>query len=304
MKQVQLKSYIKNTASDKIFYTIVNIIMLFALLTVLIPIINVISNSISEPTAVLQGKVFLLPEGFSLAGYKAVFADSRIISGYANTIFYTAVYTVLGVAVTILCAYPLSRPDLKGRNVLMFMVTFTMLFSGGIIPSYLLVRDLHLIDNRWSIILPGLINAYNIIVARTFFQTSIPSELLDASKVDGCSNTRFVVSIVLPLSKAIIAVLALYFAVAQWNSWFSAYLYLSEPKKYPLQLVLKEVLLANSMAAQGETINTGAENQQMDALSEIIKYSAIMVSCLPVWCAYPFVQKYFMKGVMIGAIKG
>ena len=299
-----LKTYKRSTMSDKIFYTIVNIIMLFFLLTVLIPIVNVISNSISEPTAVLQGRVFLLPEGFSLAGYKAVFADNRIITGYANTILYTAAYTFLGVVVTILCAYPLSRPDLKGRNVLMFMVTFTMLFSGGIIPSYLLVRDLHLIDSRWSIILPGLINAYNIIVARTFFQTSIPTELLEAAKVEGCSNTKFVVSIVLPLSKAIIAVLALYFAVAQWNAWFNAYLYLSEPKKYPLQLVLKEILLANSMAAGGETFSTGAEDEKMDALSEIIKYSAIMVSCLPIWCAYPFVQKYFMKGVMIGAIKG
>lgn len=304
MKTSLLKASKRNTMGDNIFYIIVNIFMFVSLMTVVIPIMNVISNSISEPSAVLQGKVFLLPEGFSLAGYKAVFADNRIITGYGNTILYTALYTILGVVVTVLCAYPLSRPDLKGRNVLMFMVTFTMLFSGGIIPSYLLVRDLGLIDSRWSIILPGLINAYNIIVARTFFQTSIPSELLDAAKVDGCSNTRFVVSIVLPLSKAILAVLALYFGVAQWNAWFNAYLYLSEPEKYPLQLVLKEVLLANSMAAGGETFSTGSGEQQMDALSEIIKYSAIMVSCIPVWCIYPLVQKYFMKGVMIGAIKG
>lgn len=304
MKHGLLKAYKRSTTSDKIFYTIVNIIMLLMLLTVVIPIMNVISNSISEPTAVLQGKVFLLPEGFSLDGYKAVFADDKIITGYANTIFYTAVYTFLGVLVTILCAYPLSRTDLKGRNVLMFMVTFTMLFSGGIIPSYLLIRDLELIDSRWAIILPGLINAYNIIVARTFFQTSIPTELLEAAKVDGCGNTKFVVSIVLPLSKAIIAVLALYFAVAQWNAWFSAYLYLSDPVKYPLQLVLKEILFANSMAASGEIMVGGEEAEKMNALSEVLKYSAIMVSCIPIWCAYPFVQKYFMKGVMIGAIKG
>ena len=304
MKLGLLQAYKRSTTSDKIFYTVVNIIMLFALLTVIIPIMNVISNSISEPNAVLQGKVFLLPEGFSLDGYKAVFEDNRIITGYTNTIFYTAVYTFLGVFVTILCAYPLSRPDLKGRNVLMFMVTFTMLFSGGIIPNYLLVRDLELIDSRWAIILPGLINAYNIIVARTFFQTSIPAELLEAAKVDGCGNSRFVVSIVLPLSKAIIAVLALYFAVAQWNAWFNAYLYLSNPVKYPLQLVLKEILFANSMAASGEIMVGGEEAEKMNALSEVLKYSAIMVSCIPIWCAYPFVQKYFMKGVMIGAIKG
>lgn len=304
MKKDFFREFKRSSTSDKIFYSITNLIMLFALLTVVIPILNVISNSLSEPTAVLQGKVFLLPKGLSFEGYKAVFRDSKILSGYANAIFYTVAYTVLGVIVTILCAYPLSRSDLKGRNVLMFMVTFTMLFSGGIIPSYLLIRDLHLINNRWAIILPGLINAYNIIVARTFFQTSIPSELLEAAKVDGCGNTRFVVSIVLPLSKAIIAVLALYFAVAQWNAWFNAYLYLSDTQKYPLQLVLKEILLANSMAAGGESMGGGAEDAKMDALSEVIKYSAIMVSCVPIWCAYPFVQKYFMKGVMIGAIKG
>lgn len=300
-----IRTFRRSSLSDKIFYTIVDILMLAALMMVVIPIMNVISNSISEPSAVLQGKVSIFPKGLSLDGYKAVFADNKIISGYANTILYTVSSTVLGVIVTVLCAYPLSRKDLKGRNTIMFLVTFTMLFSGGIIPNYLLIRSLHLINSRLSLILPGLINAYNIIIARTFFQSSIPDSLLEAAEIDGCGNMRFFCTIVLPLSKAILAVLALYFAVANWNAWFNAYIYLSEPKKYPLQLVLKEILLANSMAAGGDTVGgADGDKAKMDALSEVIKYASIMVSCLPIWCAYPFVQKYFVKGVMIGSIKG
>lgn len=300
-----IRTFRRSSLSDKIFYTIVDILMLAALMMVVIPIMNVISNSISEPSAVLQGKVSIFPKGLSFDGYKAVFADNKIISGYANTILYTVSSTVLGVIVTVLCAYPLSRKDLKGRNTIMFLVTFTMLFSGGIIPNYLLIRSLHLINSRLSLILPGLINAYNIIIARTFFQSSIPDSLLEAAEIDGCGNMRFFCTIVLPLSKAIMAVLALYFAVANWNAWFNAYIYLSEPKKYPLQLVLKEILLANSMAAGGDTVGgADGDKAKMDALSEVIKYASIMVSCLPIWCAYPFVQKYFVKGVMIGSIKG
>ena len=300
-----IRTFRRSSLSDKIFYTIVDILMLAALMMVVIPIMNVISNSISEPSAVLQGKVSIFPKGLSFDGYKAVFADNKIISGYANTILYTVSSTVLGVIVTVLCAYPLSRKDLKGRNTIMFLVTFTMLFSGGIIPNYLLIRSLHLINSRLSLILPGLINDYNIIIARTFFQSSIPDSLLEAAEIDGCGNMRFFCTIVLPLSKAILAVLALYFAVANWNAWFNAYIYLSEPKKYPLQLVLKEILLANSMAAGGDTVGgADGDKAKMDALSEVIKYASIMVSCLPIWCAYPFVQKYFVKGVMIGSIKG
>ncbi len=300
-----IRTFRRSSFSDKIFYAIVDILMLAALMMVVIPIMNVISNSISEPSAVLQGKVSIFPKGLSFGGYKAVFADNKIISGYANTILYTVSSTVLGVIVTVLCAYPLSRKDLKGRNTIMFLVTFTMLFSGGIIPNYLLIRSLHLINSRLSLILPGLVNAYNIIIARTFFQSSIPDSLLEAAEIDGCGNIRFFCTIVLPLSKAILAVLALYFAVANWNAWFNAYIYLSEPKKYPLQLVLKEILLANSMAAGGDTVGgADGDKARMDALSEVIKYASIMVSCLPIWCAYPFVQKYFVKGVMIGSIKG
>lgn len=298
--KAKIKDYLRLSTSDKIFYAIVDISALIILIAVLIPLCNLISVSISEPTEVLKGKVFMLPKGFSLAGYNAILRNSNILTGYANTIFYTGTITVLAVIVNIMFAYPLSREDFVGKRIFMFLLTFTMLFSGGIVPTYILIKDLHMIDSRWAIILPSLLSAYNVIIARTFFQTTIPKELLEAAQIDGSGNIRFIVSIVLPLSKSIIAVLALYYGVAAWNSWFPAYLYLGDSSKYPLQLVLKEILFGNttSVAASG-----GGESQ-LDALSESIKYAGIMVASLPVWMVFPFVQKYFVKGVMIGSIKG
>ena len=299
------KKQISNiSASDRIFYIIVDIIMLLILLMVILPMLNVISSSISDPNAVMQGKVFLLPQGFSLAGYKAVLKDERIFSGYMNAFIYTGVTAFFGVITTVLCAYPLSRKDLVGRNKLMGLFTFAMLFSGGLIPSYLLIRDLGLIDNRLALILPGLVNVYNMIITRTFFQTTIPDDLLDAAKIDGCGNTRFVVKIVMPLSKSILAVIALYYVVENWNSWFKAYLYLNDKTKFPLQLVIREILFANITSMADGASAASNEGVKMDALSEVMKYSSIMVSCIPLWCIYPFVQKYFVKGVMIGSIKG
>lgn len=299
------KKQISNiSASDRIFYIIVDIIMLLILLMVILPMLNVISSSISDPNAVMQGKVFLLPKGFSLAGYKAVLKDERIFSGYMNALLYTGVTAFFGVITTVLCAYPLSRKDLVGRNKFMGLFTFAMLFSGGLIPSYLLIRDLGLIDNRLSLILPGLVNVYNMIITRTFFQTTIPDDLLDAAKIDGCGNTRFVIKIVMPLSKSILAVIALYYVVENWNSWFKAYLYLNDKTKFPLQLVIREILFANSTSMADGASAASNEGVKMDALSEVMKYSSIMVSCIPLWCVYPFVQKYFVKGVMIGSIKG
>lgn len=298
--KAKIKEYLRLSTSDKIFYAIVDISALIVLIAVLIPLCNLISASISEPTEVLKGKVFMLPNGFSLAGYNAILHDSSIITGYANTIFYTGTITILAVIVNIMIAYPLSREDLVGKRIFMFLLTFTMLFSGGIVPMYILIKDLHLIDNRWAIILPSLLSAYNVIIARTFFQTTIPKELLEAAQIDGSGNIRFIVSIVLPLSKSIIAVLALYYGVAAWNSWFPAYLYLGNSSKYPLQLVLKEILFGNTTSVAA----SGGGGSQLDALSESIKYAGIMVASLPVWLVFPFVQKYFVKGVMIGSIKG
>lgn len=298
------KRFGRLSTGDKVFYFLVDAVMFVVLLLVVLPMMNVISSSLSDPNAVMQGRVFLLPEGFSFAGYKAVLKDSRILTGYLNAILYTGATTFFGVIVTVLAAYPLSRKDFAGKNIFMMLFTFTMLFSGGLIPSYLLIRDLGLIDNRLSLILPGLVNVYNIIITRTFFQTSIPDDLLDAAKIDGCGNTRFFVRIAIPLSKSILAVVALYFVVANWNAWFKAYLYLNDKSKFPLQLVIKEILFANSTSAAEGASAASNEGVKMDALSEIIKYSSIMVSCIPLWCIYPFVQKYFVKGVMIGSIKG
>ncbi|MDY3031872.1 MAG: carbohydrate ABC transporter permease [Clostridia bacterium] len=298
------KKQINISTGDRIFYLFVDIVMFLILLMVILPMLNVISSSISDPDAVMQGKIFLLPNGFSLAGYKAVLKDERIFSGYMNALFYTCVTAFFGVITTVMCAYPLSRKDLVGRNKFMGLFTFAMLFSGGLIPSYLLIRDLGLIDNRLSLILPGLVNVYNMIITRTFFQTTIPDDLLDAAKIDGCGNTSFVVKIVMPLSKSILAVIALYYVVENWNSWFKAYLYLNDKTKFPLQLVIREILFANSTSMADGASTASNEGVKMDALSEVMKYSSIMVSCIPLWCVYPFVQKYFVKGVMIGSIKG
>ena len=301
---MKAKTEIKLGGSDRIFYAVTYSLMFVALILVVLPIANVIACSISDPNQVMQGKIMFWPKGVNFAAYRAVLADNKIMIGYVNTIIYTLATTLLGVSVTVMCAYPLSRKDLKGRNFFMMLVTFTMLFSGGIIPNYLLIRDLGLIDNRWALILPGLINAYDIIVARTFFQSTIPDDLLEAAKIDGCTNLRFIWTIVLPLSKAIIAVLSLYFIVANWNAWFSAYLYMNDAQKYPLQLVLKEILLANSTPAGEAGAIADASGFRMDALSEVMKYATILIACVPIWCIYPFLQKYFVKGVMIGAIKG
>ncbi len=287
---------------DKLFYGVVDFIMLFVLLLVLIPIIQLVSASISEPKAVLQGQVMLIPKGFSLEGYKAVFQDGKVMTGYANSIAYTVVGTFLSIVVTIMLAYPLSRPDLVGGGFFMAMVTFTMLFAGGIIPTYILIRDIHLINSRWALLLPGMLNAYNVIIARTFFANSIPKELLEAARIDGIGNIGFIRRIVIPLSKSIIVVLALYYGVAIWNNWFSAYIYLSDVKKYPLQLILKEILFGNSTNMSASSGSSG--DVGLDALSESIKYACIMLSCVPLWLAYPFLQKFFEKGVMIGSLKG
>ena len=290
------------SVEDKLFYGVVNVVMFIVMLAVLIPIIQLVSASISEPKAVLQGQVMLIPKGFSLEGYKAVLNDGGIMIGYINSILYTVVGTFLSIAVTVMLAYPLSRSDLVGGKILMAMVTFTMLFAGGIIPTYILVRDLHLINSRWAMILPGILSAYNVIIARTFFVNSIPKELLEATRVDGLGNIGFILKIVLPLSKSIIVVLALYYGVAIWNNWFSAYIYLHDVNKYPLQLILKEILFGNSTNMSASSGSSGEVG--LDALSESIKYACIMLSCVPLWLAYPFLQKFFEKGVMIGSLKG
>ena len=295
----------KNTSisickSDKIFYAVVDVIMVLILLIVMVPMLNVIASSFSSGKAVASGRVGIWPVDFSIEGYQEVFKNNKILLGYGNTIFYTFFGTLVSVVMTVLCAYPLSRSDLPGRNFFMFLFTFTMLFNGGMIPNYILMKNLKLTDNRLVLILPTAISVYNMIITRTNFQ-NLPKELLEAAKIDGCSDFRFFATMALPLSKAIIAVITLFYAVGQWNTFFNAYIYLSSESKQPLQIFLRQILLAN----QGTPENIDPEAvAKMANMADLLKYSLIIVASLPVWCVYPFVQKYFVQGVMIGSIKG
>ncbi len=287
---------------DRVFYAMNNTLLFAVLLVVLYPLIYVVACSFSKPAAVMAGKVFLWPVDFSVEGYRAVFQNRFIGIGYKNTIIYTAFGTVANVALTMMAAYPLARKDMPFRGFFMFLFTFTMFFSGGMIPNYILMIKLNLIDNRLSMILPGLIVVYNLIIARTFIQNSIPGELLEASQIDGCDNASYFFRIVLPLSGPILAVLALYYAVGHWNAYFNAFMYLNDRNKYPLQIFLREILIANQM-----TENMDIDPELLErklGLAEVLKYALIIVSTAPVLCLYPFLQRYFVKGVMIGSVKG
>lgn len=264
--------------------------------------------SVSSPAVVNSGDLLLYPKGFSLIGYNNILGNTKLWAGYANTLFYTVMGTLVGVSITILAGYAFSRSDLPGRNLLMGIFVFTMYFSGGLVPLYLVVKQLNLINTRTIIILLGSVSVYNIIIARSFFVSSIPKELQEAAFVDGCTNQRFFFEIVVPISKPIIAVITLYCAIADWNSFFNAMIYLNDTDKYPLQLVLREILLSFQMmqqqAANGGGVVDAETLAEMNTLVEVVKYGVIVVATVPVLIIYPFIQKYFVKGVMIGAVKG
>jgi putative aldouronate transport system permease protein len=284
---------------------VVNAVLIFTLIVVLYPLVYVTASSFSSTRAVTSGSVWLWPVEPSLAGYRAVFQNRGILSGYANSAFYAVFGTIISVVCTVMAAFPLSQKDFYGRRLFMFLFTFTLLFSGGIIPLYLVVRGLGMIDSRLAIIVPTAVAAFQVIIARTFFQSTIPAELSDAAEIDGCSDITFLVRIVLPLSKAIIAVLALMYAVAQWNSYFPALLYLTSREKFPLQIVARNILILNafdptSISSMGDV----DQMMQLQGLADLLKYSLIVVASLPVLALYPFVQKYFVKGVLIGSLKG
>lgn len=292
---------IKETGLDKLF-TIAN--YLFAgilLLLVLYPLIYVLSASFSSPESLMGGRVWLFPVDIGLAGYKAVFEYKGVWIGYSNSLFYTVAGTVINVVMTIAAAYPLSRKDLYGGRTIMLIFAFTMIFSGGLIPNYLLVKELGLLNTRWALLIPNAMSIFNVVVMMSFFRSNIPAELLESAKMDGCSNFRFLLSIVLPLSGAVIAVITLFYAVGHWNSFFDALLYLSDKNKFPLQIYLREILLLNTTS--DITLNVDEESKNF-YLSELLKYSLIILSSLPMIVLYPFVQKYFVKGVMVGSLKG
>lgn len=290
------------TADDRIYYGIIHFIIILLLIIVLYPLIYILSASFSSPYAVSSGQVILWPVDLSLEGYKAVFKTPDVFVGYRNTILYTVIGTLINIAITLIAAYPLSRKDLPGRNIFMLIFTFTMIFSGGMIPLYIQIKDLHMIDTLWAMVIPGALSVYNMIIARTFLQNSIPGELLEAAQIDGCSDTRYFFSMVLPLSKALIAVLVLFYAIGHWNAYFNGFLYLNNKDKFPLQIILKQILIANTIDTSLVVDPEVAAAKQ--GMAELLKYSLIIVSTVPVMCLYPFVQKYFVKGVMIGSIKG
>lgn len=293
---------IKPSKEDRIFYGVVLVIVTLIFLTVLYPIIYVISASFSSPTAVSTGKVVLWPVEFGLDGYKAVFENKDVLIGYRNTLFYTVFGTLINVFATLFAAYPLSRSDFAGRRYFLFFFTFTMLFSGGMIPTYMVMRDLHLLNTIWSVVLPGAVAVYNLMVARSFIESNIPREMLEAAQVDGCSDFRYFWTFVMPLSKPVIAAITLFYAVGHWNAYFNAFLYLDDRNLFPLQLFLREILINNKVDAA--TVTDQAFLDAKQGLADLLKYSLIVVSTLPIMCLYPFIQKYFVKGVMIGSVKG
>ena len=293
----------KRKTKGEILFDAVNIFFLSIILLIIVyPLIYVFSASFSDAQQVVAGNVRLFPVDFTFESYKAVFKNQNILRGFIITVFVTVVGTLFNLILTTLAAYPLSRRDLKGRNVIMFFVTFTMFFSGGISPTYLIIQKLGLINNLLVLILPTAISTYNLIIMRTYFQTAIPYELQEAAFIDGCSNFKTLWRIILPLSGPILAVIALYYAVGHWNAYFNAMMYLTQRALYPLQLVLKEILVQNQLSAMLEMDTDSALQQAL--LGETIKYAVIVVSSLPMLVIYPFIQKFFIKGVMIGAIKG
>lgn len=288
--------------SDKIMNAVVYTLMFLLIVVILYPLIYVVSSSFSSGEAVSTGKVLLWPVDFSLQGYKAVFAYKQVWVGYRNTIFYTLVGTALNLVLTVMVAYPLSRKNLQFRGFYTTLFLITMFFSGGIIPSYILMTKLHLTNTKWSLIFSGSISVYNMIIMRTFFQNSIPNELLEAGKIDGITDIGYLFKVVIPLSKAIFAVITLYYAVGHWNSYFNAMLYLRDETLYPLQLVLRSILNVGKIDLS--QITDAELIKQMRGLSDLMKYSLIIISSAPIIIAYPFVQRFFEKGVMIGSVKG
>lgn len=293
---------VKESAGDRLF-DIINYILLAIVLTiVLYPLIFVAVASISNPAAVVKGEVWLLPKDINFTGYEKVFANKEILNGYMNTILYTVAGTIVNVGMTILAAYPLSRKDFRGRNIFTALFVFTMFFSGGLIPTYLIVKDLGMTNTMWALIIPNAVAVWNIIIMRTFFQQSIPFEIQESAQMDGCGNFKILLKIILPLSMPILAVMTLFYSVAHWNSFFSALIYLTERDKYPLQLILREILIQSNMQDMLQTSEESLAKTIMEA--ESIKYALVIVANLPILMLYPFLQRYFVKGMVIGAIKG
>lgn len=298
------KWHIKPSKGDQVFNFLNHFILITICVIVFYPLWFVLCASFSEGQYVRDGSLLIFPRGWNIEGYKKVFENYKIWLGYGNTIMYTVCGTLLGVFLTVLAGYSLSRKDLPGTGIIMKLMVFTMYFGGGTIPYYILIKNMGLMDTRLMMILQGSVTVYNIILVRSYFVQSLPPDLKEAADIDGCGNSRFLFQIAIPLSKAIIAVIALYLAVGYWNSYFWAMIFLKDEKKNPLQIFLREILLlANSSGASSETLDPEALAAQAK-MREVIQYAVIIVSTVPIICMYPFIQKYFVQGVMIGSIKG
>lgn len=288
----------RECAQDRVFVRILEIVSVLILLIEIYPLIYVLSASFSSSDAISLGKVYLLPVELNLKGYEMLAENKDILTGFCNSVFYTMLGTVINMLLTTLLAYPLSRKEFPGRNFFTLLAVATMYLQGGLIPTYLLVNSLHMVDTVWGLVMPAAISTTNMIIMRTYFQSSIPESLKEAAFLDGCGYIKFFLKVALPLSLPIMAVIGLYYAVGHWNNYFDALIYLRSNNKQNLQLVLRNILLANQ-------VNSGdGSYAESSKLGVTIKYSVIVVSCVPMMIAYPFVQKFFVKGVMIGALKG
>lgn len=294
---------VKPSKQDMALDTLITVFAIVALVVSIYPLYFVLIASFSDPGMIAAGKVILIPKGFTSSAYQFILREKNIWIGYRNTIFYTIGSMLVGLVITIPAGYALSRKDFVGRKLLMMLLTFTMFFNGGLIPTYITVSNLGLQNTRFILIVLGSVSVFNIIVTRTFFAGNIPDELFEAASIDGCGNFRFFFSIVIPLSKTIIAVIALYVAVWQWNSYFNALIYATNRELLPLQLVIRELLIQGQSLASTDDLDAESIRYLME-ISQLIKYGVIVVSTLPIICVYPFLQKYFEKGVMIGSVKG
>ncbi|MBR0464373.1 MAG: carbohydrate ABC transporter permease [Clostridia bacterium] len=290
-----------NSLSDHLTMAFVWIFTVFMVLVILVPLVFVVAASFSSPEALLSAKVFLWPVDFTLRGYRMVIEHEMLPTGFKNTFIYAILGTCINVVMTVLAAYPLSRRDLKIRNAVMMLFAFTMLFNGGMIPTYLLVRNLGMLDTIWAMVIPNAMAVWNLIITRTYMQTTIPGEMLESANIDGCDDFTFLLKMVIPLSVPIIAVNVLLYAVGHWNSYFNAMMYLNNNKLYPLQLVLRDILIQDDTAGMSMDVTKQLEKQQTRYL---LQYTTIVVGTVPVMLLYPFIQKYFVTGMMVGAVKG
>ena len=295
-------SPIRRTREDRIFILIDQLLVLFVFIAVFYPLWYILVMSFDGD--IYNTALRLLPSKWSLNGYKAVFNYSRVWTGYRNSVLYMVLGTALNMVVTICAAYPLSRKDLRFRRSISLLFVFTMYFSGGLIPTYLLISSLGMVDTIWAMLIPGAMSVYNMIVMRTYFETAIPGELREAASIDGCNNMVYLLKIVLPLSMPILAVIGMFYMVGHWNSFFNALLYLNNNDRFPLQMIIREILVINSVDSSSMAdFDPESANAMMERM-EIMRYSLVVVASAPMLILFPFVQKYFVKGLMIGAVKG